>query len=250
LVWKRKGKTAALVAFGVLWAGPSFAEGTLCLSYGYEDPGRTVNGPIALGRISESSTRVHFVKNPILETDAACPNTSKACQEKTYLVSGDEVIIIGTKGDFICASYASSKGRVTNGWLPRSAVTVVRNPSIIGVKDWSGEWHSDSEQFVKIEHADKTDLLSIKGDASWGSSDPERVKRGAINVGSLEGEMKPEGTTLAFGMGENGTLPYDQADDVDCKVQMQRLGPYLLVKDNYKCGGMNVSFTGVYRRVK
>jgi hypothetical protein len=29
---------------------------------------------------------------------------------------------------------------------------------------------------------------------------------------------------------------------------MQRLGPYLLVKDNNNCGGMNVSFTSVYRR--
>jgi hypothetical protein len=28
---------------------------------------------------------------------------------------------------------------------------------------------------------------------------------------------------------------------------MWRLGPYLVVADNGRCGGMNVSFTGVYR---
>lgn len=234
----------------MLWSGPSLAEGTLCLSYGYEDPGRTVNGPIALGKINDLSKRVHFLKNPLLKAHATCPNTSTACQEKTYLVPGDEVVIIGTKGDFICASYANPKGRVTDGWLPRSAVTVVQDPPSFDAKDWIGEWQSWPEQTVVIAQADKTGLLSVKGNASWGSFDPERVKRGAVNIGSLEAEMKPEGADLAFGMGENGTLPFDQADEADCKVQMQRLGSYLLVKDNKYCGGMNVSFTGVYRRVK
>jgi hypothetical protein len=29
---------------------------------------------------------------------------------------------------------------------------------------------------------------------------------------------------------------------------MHRDGPYLVVTDNYRCGGMNVTFTGLYRR--
>lgn len=247
MVRTRLGKATALAALCVLWAGPSFAEGTLCLSYGYEDPGRTVNGPIVLGRVNDLSGRVHFLKNPLLKTDAACPNTSAACREKAYLVPGNEVVVIGTKGDFVCASYTSQQGRITDGWLPRSAVTIVQDSP---PEDWVGQWQSGPEQAVAIKQADKTGVLSIKGDATWGASDPERVKRGAVHVGSLEGEMKPEGADLAFGMGENGTLPFDQADEADCKVQMQRLGPYLLVKDNNNCGGMNVSFTGVYRRAK
>ncbi len=250
MVRAHKGKAVALAALGVLWAGSCFAEGTLCLSYGYEDPGRTVNGPIALGRVNNLSTRVHFLKSPILKADAACPNMSAACQEKAYLVPGDEVVVIGTKGDFICAYYVSQQGRIRNDWLPRSAISIVQDLPSIDTKDWVGRWQSGSEQSVVIEQLDKAGVLSIKGDASWGASDPERVKRGAVHVGSLEGEMKPEGATLSFGMGENGTLPYDQADEVDCRVQMQRLGPYLLVKDNRMCGGMNVSFTGVYRRSK
>jgi hypothetical protein len=29
---------------------------------------------------------------------------------------------------------------------------------------------------------------------------------------------------------------------------MRRVGPYLLVEDNRDCGGVGVSFTGLYRR--
>jgi hypothetical protein len=248
-VWTRAGKAAALVALGMLWAGPSLAEGTLCLSYGYEDAGRTVNGPITLGRIDNLSPKVHFLKSPILER--SCPNMSAACQESAYLVPGDEVVVIGAKGDYICASYVSQQGRVANGFLPRASVSIVSDRPKVSTADWIGQWQSDPEQTVVVEQADKTGVLSIKGDASWGASDPERVKRGAVHVGSLDGEMKPEGETLSFGMGENGTLPFDQAvDDADCKVRMHRIGPYLLVNDNMMCGGVNVSFTGIYRRVK
>lgn len=248
MVRRRKVKAAALAALGVLCAGPSFAEGTDCFSYGYEDPGRSVNGPIALGRVNNQFSRVNFLKTSILK--AGCPNMSAACQDKPYLVPSDEVVVIGTKGDFVCASYAGKQGRVTDGWLPRSAISIVQDQPDVSVKDWIGRWQSGSEQSIVIEQVDKAGVLAIKGDATWGASDPERVKRGAINIGSLEGETKVEGAILSFGIGENGTLPFDQADEADCKVQMQRLGPYLLVKDNNNCGGMNVSFTSVYRRTK
>jgi hypothetical protein len=245
---KRKVKAAALAALGVLWASPSFAEGTDCFSYGYEDPGRSVNGPIALGRVKTQFPRVNFLKTSILK--AGCPNMSAACQDKPYLVPGDEVVVIGTKGDFVCASYASKRGRITDGWLPRSAISIVQDQPDVGTKDWIGRWQSGSEQTIGIKQADKAGVLAIEGNATWGASDPERVKRGAVNIGSLEGEAKAEGATISFGIGENGTLPFDQADEADCKVQMQRLGPYLLVKDNNMCGGMNVSFTSVYQRTK
>jgi hypothetical protein len=74
------------------------------------------------------------------------------------------------------------------------------------------------------------------------------MKRGAVNIGSLDGEAVAESGRLSFGMGENGALPYDKADAYDCRVQMRRMGSYLLVKDNNMCGGHNVTFTGIYRR--
>ena len=50
-------------------------------------------------------------------------------------------------------------------------------------------------------------------------------------------------------MGEaDETLPYEAGDDLDCRARMRLIGPYLLVADNGQCGGLNVSFSGAYRR--
>lgn len=244
----REAKLAALAVSCMLWAVPSMAEGTDCFSYGYEDPGRSVNGPITLGRVNNQSPRVHFLETSILKP--GCPNRGAACRSKAYLVPGDEVVIIGTKGDFVCASYVGRRGQVRDGWLPRSTISIAQDLPPIETKDWIGRWQSGSEQTIEIQQAGKPGMVAMKGDATWGASDPGRVKRGAVNIGTLEAETKTEGASLSFGMGEDGTLSFEEADEVDCKVQMQRLGPYLLVKDNRMCGGMNVTFTAVYGRMR
>lgn len=244
----REARLAALAVSCLLGAVPALAEGTDCFSYGYEDPGRSVNGPIALGRVNNQSPRVHFLETSILQS--GCPSQDAACRSKAYLVPGDEVVIIGTKGDFICASYVSRKGQVTDAWLPRSAITTVQDLPRVEMKDWVGRWQSGPEQTIEIAQGAKPGSVTIKGDATWGASDPGRVKRGAVNIGTLEAETKTEGAVLSFGMGEDGTLSFEEADEADCKVRMQRLGPYLLVKDNRMCGGANVTFTAVYRRTR
>ena len=33
-----------------------------------------------------------------------------------------------------------------------------------------------------------------------------------------------------------------------CVVDLWLTGPFLVARDNMRCGGMNVTFTGVYRR--
>jgi hypothetical protein len=242
---RRKMKAAALVLLGVASAGPAFAESTGCFHFGYELKNLEADGAVSLGRINDLSPRVNFVKREVFQT--GCPNTSEACKDKAYLVPGNEVIISGGSGDFVCASYVGLRGAVTDGWLPRSAVSLAREEPILVPGGWTGTWRSGPEQTIVIE-AGGQGRLKIKGDASWGASDPERVKRGAINIGSLEGEAAADGRNLSFGMGENGTLPFDKADEYDCRVQMRRLGSYLLVKDNNMCGGHNVTFTGIYRR--
>ena len=137
---------------------------------------------------------------------------------------------------------------MSDGWLHRSAISAVQDQRPVQSRDWPGTWRSGPEQEIVIGNPSTSGKLTIKGDASWGASDPERVKRGGVNVGELEGEMAADGAGLSFGMGDDKTLSYEEADDSECKVQMRRLGPYLLVRDNNNCGGMNVSFTGVYRR--
>jgi len=239
-------RAAAFVLLGILWAGPSLAEASECFHFGYDADGPGAGGDATLGKVSDLSPRVNFVKRASVQK--SCPNNTAACQDKAYLVPGDEVVVTGARGEFVCATYVSAKGRVSNGWLPRAAVTTVPEQPQIQSRDWLGTWRSGPEQEIVIGAPGSADKLTITGDASWGASDPEKVKTGSVHMGELNGEAAPRGAELSFGMGENGTVPYDKAEETDCRVQMRRLGSYLLVRDNNMCGGANVSFTGVYRR--
>lgn len=60
--------------------------------------------------------------------------------------------------------------------------------------------------------------------------------------------VAPADGALSFAMSEKGTLPLAKGGEFDCKVWMRRVGPWLVVDDNLACGGLNVSFRGVYRR--
>jgi hypothetical protein len=106
------------------------------------------------------------------------------------------------------------------------------------------------EQSIDVEKGPRPGEVKIKGEATYGLLDPARVARGAVNSGEIEGIVKPEGSSLAFTMGDDKTLPYTEGDDYACRVRMRLLGPFLVVVDNNNCGGMNVSFTGAYRRKK
>ena len=44
-------------------------------------------------------------------------------------------------------------------------------------------------------------------------------------------------------------LALGDADDI-CKMTLRLVGEYLIADDNGECGGMNVTFDGVYRRKK
>jgi hypothetical protein len=199
---------------------------------------------VALGRIGAGAPRTYFVRNA---SDAkGCPNAAKACRAKAFLVPGDRVILGRTSGSFVCADFIGRKGMTRSGWLPADAVIMETHPPI-SLDDWLGQW-SQIEATITIKRGKKPGELSVAGDATWGALDPDRVKRGAVHVGSIEGAVSPNGADLSFAMGEGATLPVDKGEESDCKVWMHRIGPYLLVKDNNNCGGMNVSFWGIYTR--
>lgn len=84
--------------------------------------------------------------------------------------------------------------------------------------------------------AGKGGALSIGGVAIYGGNDPGRVKRGDIITAGIDGEVTPAGDRLSF------------TSDNECKVWMQRLGAWLVVNDDGKCGGDGATFGGVYTR--
>lgn len=200
--------------------------------------------PPVLAEIGSGEGRVSFYRDG--SDLKGCPAMTAACRAKAFVVPGDRVIQARTERGFACVDYIGRKGADRAGWLAADRVipTVVA-PVAIG--DWLGDW-SREEASITIKAGKATGTLSVHGDATYGSLDPDRVKRGAVNVGEIDGVRAPDGPALSFAVGDKATLPVDKAEEGDCKVWLRRLGPYLLADDNLLCGGMNVSFRGVYTR--
>jgi hypothetical protein len=209
----------------------------------------TANGAPRLQAIAPGQKRVHFVK------DAAdrkgCPNDTAACQAKGYLVAGDRVVVTATRGAYACATFtgAGPNFSTTTGLLPLSALVDAPQGTD---GNWAGNWRSGDEQEIDIKPA-AGGAITLEGNASYGGDDPARVARGAVNMGQIGGTVTPANGKAAFSAGDNGdAAPYDAhpGDDTVCRVRLWRLGPYLVAADNLACGGMNVTFTGVYGREK
>jgi hypothetical protein len=199
---------------------------------------------IALATITDAAPRTHLVagKTP---ARSGCPSAEAACRLKAYLVPGDQVLIAAGSGNFRCATFRSVKGSETSGFLPARALTET-SPATPALADWTGKWVREHEATLTI--STKDDGLAVKGDASWGAGDPERVRRGSVNVGEIDGSGRPKGNLLALGEDYDGSVPPSATERDECRVRLRLFGRYLAVDDNGGCGGANVSFTGVYTR--
>ena len=114
---------------------------------------------------------------------------------------------------------------------------------------WDGRWEMFNAA-IEIRNGE-SGWIEVEGYAEYGADDPVRVANGSVHVGSFAGRISLDPDDLYYvGVafdGEN-TKPLDQAEDHECTVEMRRVGNWLWVDDNGKCGGANVSFTGVYRQ--
>lgn len=115
---------------------------------------------------------------------------------------------------------------------------------------WMGLWVAGEEQQIAIAPGESGGL-AIEGYASYGATDPERVAIGAVNVGEVVGEI-PGGWIrdgeVAFAFPGDAFVPVGEAGQYDCTIEMVLRGDVLEVTDNFMCGGLNVTFTGTYRR--
>lgn len=237
----------ALWGVGVLvlarLAGPALAAEGECTGYGELGAGA---GP-RLGTIKEGEARVPFVKGT--SGGKGCPGPDPACREKAFLVPGNTVILGAARPGFVCATYVGKTGATRSGWVADKAVAAAPAAPAPSLADWTGTWTAP-EQTVVIRPGKAAGTLAVRGDATFGSQDPDRIRRGTVNVGQVEGETAPKGADLAFTMGDKGTLPFSAGDPGDCRLRLTLLPPYLLSEDNHACGGMNVTFTNLYRRTK
>jgi len=168
---------------------------------------------------------------------AGCPAPTARCRRPAHLVAGDVVLIGERRGGFVFATFNDGRGHTTKGWIESTAVTPLP-PATPPPAAWGGHWMADDEAEIDIA-VGAGGSVSFRGNAMWGSHDPQRVRNGGVHVGEIAGSGRPAPDRFGPVAGDDGG---------DCRIAMRLAPPYLIVTDNLGCGGMNVSFFGVYRR--
>lgn len=208
-----------------------------CTGVGGED----MTAAIGAAQVAKGKAKLNFVQGS--DDGAACPSAAAACQARAYLVPGDVVLTLpGEHKGHVCASFAGRTGRETSGWLPANGLVALPTPKIED-KDWLGAWVR-TEARITIKRG-KDGKLAIEGAATYGAGDSRRVASGAVNTGEFSGLARRMGEIVLVADGD--VASFEAAKD-ECAVRLRRAGPYLLVEDNRMCGGLNVSFTGLYAK--
>lgn len=174
--------------------------------------------------------RVYFYND--FEDD--CPGKEK-CRAKAYVVPGDRLIISRSFGEFGCAWFAPVRGMPTIGWIKLESLRFAAAPPKSRLASWLGEWRY-ADNSIKFTNNKLAGWLNVTGNALW------RGIGDNVHIGELDDRVKPEGDVVKIG--ENET------DEYACKVTMRQIGEFLVVDDNMNCGGMNVTFSGVYRKAR
>jgi hypothetical protein len=178
----------------------------------------------SIGNIkAKKGERVYFYGD-----DENCPN-GKNCRQKSYLVNNDEVLVSRTYGKYVCAWYQPKKGYETVGWLPKDKLEFM--PMVQGIESYVGNW-SFYDSDIEIKKTKDSKIFDVKGNAFW------KGINNNVNIGELDDKAKWNGDVLLYGEDDN--------DEYACKVKLKLAGKYLVVSDNLQCGGMNVTFSGVY----
>lgn len=164
-----------------------------------------------------------------------CPLANTAdCRTDTYLVPGDTIVISRNRGRFACAFFPDDAGG-TAGWIETKRVLLQPLKTQQPLEAWLGKWTSSGNPTVRF----RKDLgaLRVEGEAFWpgppGSHDWPSTHEGAI-----AGRVELTGYRVSY------------RDENLCEVRFTLLGDFLIASDNRRCGGANVSFSGVYSRVQ
>ena len=160
-----------------------------------------------------------------------CPK-SAGCRTKTYLVEGDVVVVNRKRDRFACAWYTPPKGSPTVGWIETSDLHFGEMLVDVSPEAWAGEW-TFGKSSIEFTPAAEKGFLNVSGNATW-----EGIGAN-VHVGEIEGTYSPK----------DGLIEYSEGnDEYDCRMTMRLLGTHLIVADNLQCGGVNVTFSGVYKK--
>ena len=171
------------------------------------------------------------------DIDACLKNDDFSCKTKTYLLDGDELVISDNYIVYIHDEYMhfncawfSGKSGITVGWLESSMLEPLFNPNL-EYEDLLGHWqYGQNDIYLSKSHF--SDDILIEAMAIWQGSNNN------IHFGELYEKAAIYNRRLVFD------------DEYGCHLELTFLGgAYLTAKDNKHCGGVNVSFDGVYKRL-
>jgi hypothetical protein len=147
-------------------------------------------------------------------------------------------VIRDAPGPLVNATFSDGR-HLTDGWLPRAALVNVATPAA-GTAAWLGKWSEVEKNYIVVKPGGRPGTLAFTGQSIWES------RGGGQNVG----EIGDESDRPKIGIPRGGYVQLgDPKDQNACQLKMRLMGPYLVVIDNYKCGGFNVSFKGLYRHI-
>ncbi len=174
-----------------------------------------------------------------------CPERSVFCKKGAFLLAGDQVIVSRVDGDRACAEYhspaKSPDDDETAGWLPLNRLAA---KSL--APDWVGRW-GDSETTITAKPRNGRIRIDAKADLQFGNGSEGGQFAALIDGAQPHAQFGYEADDEKK---SEKLLPYqDKSVPGLCQVKMSQLGRYLVVRDNRMCGGINVSFSRVYRRV-
>ncbi|HEX4196130.1 MAG TPA: hypothetical protein VHZ26_01680 [Caulobacteraceae bacterium] len=184
---------------------------------------------IALAKVA-GADRLYFLNDA-----DGCPNGTPACRQRAYVVAGNELLTGRGAGPYVCAFFPNRVGG-SAGWIERARLVPVPVPASPPLGAWAGHWANGDDT---IDLTVKAGALVADGSAWWPSANPSPAQfPGGPNVGDLGGTARPSGAKVVF----------TDNDPSGCTATLTLVGTLLVVADNRNCGGMNVSFSGVYQR--
>lgn len=147
------------------------------------------------------------------------------------LKAGDTAVITRVESGWTCGYLSSRKGSAP-GWISSGDLRVIEAEPNPPLSAWLGTW-VQGENRITIERSRQAGKLSLDGEAYW------RGGHDNVHEGAIAGEVTPTGSHVH----------YEEGGAESCIVDLALSGKYLLANDNNKCGGMNVRFWGVWRRI-
>ncbi|MBV8034781.1 hypothetical protein [Roseateles sp.] len=135
--------------------------------------------------------------------------------------AGTAGVLLHRFKSWVCVALPA-KGKINTqaGWIPENRWA---RDQTAATGAWAGIWQNEG---AKITVTSSQGRLHFVGGAIWqGLADP--------HFGSFEFDAVPDGDMVTLTDG--------------CEVRIRRVGEYLFAQDNQQCGGMNVSFDGLFR---